>query len=555
MDDHDHLIFEPQRTKSESRLSLIRRQHGLQLAALLLVIASFSATGFLMNHLLEEPPQRPTASTSSDAPKPSDRLFRLWPRDRQPDLVLVLSGETFSYLQPCGCSRPQHGGLERRFNFLRSLVKGKNWPIVSLDLGDVAQSSGPQTLLKYVYSMRALNHLGYTAVGIGRNEMAIPLIDALSEYALNNPTPRVLSANLLNKDLNFPDTLKSWVIATPKNAPKVGVIGVVAKSVAQQVNDPMVKFDDVDNAVMGVLKEIQPHQPDLLVLLFQGTVQEAKATAAKHPQLNLILCQTVEDDPPQKPDQVGKTMIVSVGHKGRYLGTVGVYRQANAPPQLHYELVLLSPDYETPAGQEKSNPIFDLLENYTKDVKKGNYLAQYPKTDHPIQREPGFKGATYVGSEKCKECHQTEYDIWKASPHSHAYTSLEKAQRPSLRQYDGECVRCHVTGFSNTGGFTDAKATPLLKDTGCENCHGPGSLHVDGNTSKKLLALMNPYKTKKDETEAEKKQRLLRLGDSCRQCHDLDNDVHWSIEKWVTGKIDHGKTAKKRLTESVNPPK
>src|SRR5438105_3846482 len=35
------------------------------------------------------------------------------------DLCLILSGQMYGYLQPCGCSRPQVGGLERRFELMR----------------------------------------------------------------------------------------------------------------------------------------------------------------------------------------------------------------------------------------------------------------------------------------------------------------------------------------------------------------------------------------------------------------------------------------------------
>src|SRR5262245_48853676 len=44
--------------------------------------------------------------------------FSDWPKDRKPDLVILLSGQTHGYLQPCGCSRPQLGGLERRYNLI-----------------------------------------------------------------------------------------------------------------------------------------------------------------------------------------------------------------------------------------------------------------------------------------------------------------------------------------------------------------------------------------------------------------------------------------------------
>lgn len=512
-----------------------------QLAALLLVVLSCSACGFLMLKFLQAPEGAPNGSggkTAALVKLPPD-LFRLWPKDRQPDLVLVLTGEAYSYLQPCGCSHPQHGGLARRYNFLQALGQERHRPVVALDLGDVAQHNGPQTLLKYTIMMRALHRMDYAAVGIGRNEMAIPLIDALSEYTLNHPLPRVLAANLLKKKENFPDMVRSWEIVARPGAPRVGVVGAVDQSVAQQVNDPTIRFADLATTLPETLREMEAQKPDLRVLLLQGTVAEAKKWAARFPQFHVILCLSAEPDPPEQPDRVGKTLIVTVGHKGRYLGTVGVFRtkKADAPFELLYQLVLLTPAFETPPGQEKANPMHALLDEYAKEVKDGKYLAQYPKSPHPIQVE--FKGATYVGSEACKKCHKREYQIWKDSPHARAYEALAQAQRPALRQFDGECVVCHTTGFGHPGGFTGEQTTPQLLENGCENCHGPGSLHVKGNRTPKLLALMNPYKTRSGETEAQKTLRINRLDLSCQKCHDIDNDVHWSIKKWVDGKIAH----------------
>jgi hypothetical protein len=523
------------------------RGPAFRLAALGLVVISLSGVGFLMLPLVNPP--GPDGSPGGGAEKPGAGLFSLWPQNRPPDLVLVVSGQTFGYLQPCGCSHPQYGGLERRYNFMQGLMKERGWPVAALDLGDVAQSSGPQQLVKYAYSMRALNRLNYTAVGIGSKELAVPLIDALSEYSLNNPSPRVLAANLLNKVENFPSQpgqsmVGSWEMVSSKpGALKVAVTCVVADSVVKEVKDASVRFETVEKVLPNVLIQLQAQQPELLVLLYQGTPEEAAKCAAQFPQFRLIVCLSPEDEPPGVPEKAGNALVVRLGHKGRYVGAVGIYRPtvANAPIDLHYQMVRLGPECETPAGKEADNPVLKLLEDYTREVKEGNYLAQYPKTDHPIQRM--FKGAAYVGSEKCKECHKQAYKIWKESPHARAYASLVKAQRPSLRQFDGECVVCHVTGFEYTGGYADEKTTPHLKENGCENCHGPGSLHIQdmrqGIINQQMLALMNPYKTQPSETPEATQKRLTRLGFSCQKCHDTDNDVHWDIKKWVDGKIIH----------------
>jgi hypothetical protein len=80
----------------------------------------------------------------------------------------------------------------------------------------------------------------------------------------------------------------------------------------------------------------------------------------------------------------------------------------------------------------------------------------------------------YVGSESCKTCHQYEYEKWSTKKHAHAYATLVDVDS----QYDPECISCHVVGFEYESGFVTEQQTPHLKDVGCENCHGPGSRHI-----------------------------------------------------------------------------
>ena len=106
-------------------------------------------------------PDAPPAPPEKPALKPTE-LFKRWPH-RKPDVVFLLTGEQYGYNQPCGCSYPQYGGVARRWNFIEKELKGRGWSVVPLDLGDVAQRSGPQAKLKYVYSMKALKDTGLSS--------------------------------------------------------------------------------------------------------------------------------------------------------------------------------------------------------------------------------------------------------------------------------------------------------------------------------------------------------------------------------------------------------
>src|SRR5262249_26456696 len=131
------------------------------------------------------------------------------------------------------------------------------------------------------------------------------------------------------------------------------------------------------------------------------------------------------------------------------------------------------------------------------------------------------------------------------------YETLVKARNPSLRQYDAECVRCHVSGLMHDSGFVSETLTPKLKHVGCESCHGPGSEHIKNtknNWNKDIRQAMNPWKAEKGENADAHKKRMFRIEQLCVTCHDLDNDVHWTFEKWTKRKIIH-MTPKEDLEE------
>jgi hypothetical protein len=524
-------------------------------SAVTLVAIDLTATGFLKARLLGAPEEEPAGAAQSLQVKPQETLFRAW-NQPAPDLVLVLSGQQHGYLEPCGCSLPQYGGLPRRYNFIEGL-KARGWPVLAVDLGDVIEPKDhviaadrivgrtPQTLLRYETSMKALQTMNYLAVGLGQPETEMPLLQTLGQYALNDSKPRIIAANLKDKETNFAGAIGSWVVGSATaNTLKVGVTASVSPTVRQQMpaQNPALHWDDTIKAVTAALAAMKAHSPDLQVLLYQGSVAEARACASSPQfknQFHIIMCLSQESEPFGKPVHVNDTWIVSVGHKGRYVGVVGVYRTGNPqhPFDLKYELVMLGPEYDTKPGQR--SPVLDLLEDYTKEVKNGDYLAKYKQTKHPLQVE--FPKAEFVGSEACAGCHREAYKIWAGHKHHQAYQGLVDAKNPSLRQFDAECIVCHTVGFTYHTGFENQQKTPHLMEVGCENCHGPGSLHagLGKKTPPHMLELMNPYKENPNETPQQMQKRLLAIDLSCQKCHDIDNDVHWSFAKKWPAVIHH----------------
>lgn len=564
-------------------------------AGLFVAVCLIVATGFIWStYGRDGGVPSPGAAEPNDQPKVQPTagvtpLFGAWPKEQKPEQVLVLSGQTYGYLSPCGCSRPQKGGLERRYNLMQSL-RGKGWHVVGLDLGDAAAPKGvhKQNLLKYRTTMKALAEMGYAGVGLGEYDFAGQLFELLAEYTLNNPgkPPVVLAGNLIGaqrdgegkvvkvftREEYFPGGEKSRpmveaveVVATP-GQPAIGVVGVVGPEVLAKVEKIDGQFAFLENAeflpkALAAL-DAHPAKPELRVLLYGGKLDKAKALAGRFPQFQVILCQSDDAEPPQFPTTVngGKTLIVQVGHKGQYVGVLGVFK-GDGGYDLKYQMVPLGEEYLTPDDPlaVKNHKVLQLLEEYALEVKNQNYLAKFRERplQHPSQVQFPDAKLSYVGSEACKACHPHESKQYETTKHSHAYDALVKyAKRPSNRQFDGECVVCHTVGFEYVGGYENAEKTPHLKHVGCENCHGPGSGHVARPDDKQFLAMMSPWKTKPDDKlpglevmkrmaattpidrgtvklEGNQTQVVNAVSSLCMKCHDTENDPKFDFYEYM----------------------
>lgn len=550
-----------------------------KMAASLIVLTSVGVCSgwYWRNHRHDTPIQPPITGG----------LFSSWPAGK-PQLAIVLTGQTFGYLSPCGCSSPQKGGLERRANLMDGL-RAKGWEVIGLDLGDMAATTGvsKQNQLKYRTAMRAMGGMGYAAIGLGESEFKAGLFDLLAEYTLNNPgkPPTVLADNLagaappggngqpIAREKLFPGgangrpMVEGFEVVARPGSPTVGIVAAIGPDVAEKVTklDPQFVFLNNADVIPLALKRLAEHpaKPALRVLLYNGTLEQAKAVAEAFPAFQLILCQADDPEPPDLPVPAngGMTSIVQVGHKGQSVGVVGVFPKVGGGFDLRYQRVSLGEEYLTPPGAEaeKHHAVLQLMQEYADEVKKVDSLALFRQKvrSHPAQVQAPDSNLSYVGNDACKVCHPAEWEQYQQTRHSHAYKALsEVAKRPSGRQYDAECIVCHTVGFEHPTGYENAEKTPHLKNVGCENCHGPGSGHAAKPVDPKLLALLSPWKSQPSDRlpdlafvqmMAEKSplergqvamtpsQKLVevQVNNLCQKCHDLDNDPHFDLWKYL----------------------
>ncbi|WP_154673647.1 multiheme c-type cytochrome [Singulisphaera acidiphila] len=477
----------------------------------------------------------PAASPSPGGVKPgsagaetgtSKKLFADWPK---PVAALLISGEQDGYLEPCGCTSGQLGGLRRRYDLIRHIRETDQWPLALVDLGSLVKDpagarGGPeQVKIKFSVALKALEMLKYDAFALSAEDLKVGVGESLGQIINLAEKPRVVVANVKPAE-GFDQNIRPSV-KTKVGPMTIGITAILDPDALNKLKDDekdalLPTILSPEAALPGVLADLE-NDTDTQVLLVQGPPELAKSLAAKFPGFDIVVA-TSDSDPDADPERLngGKTILVKVGTKGKYVGVVGLY---NDPKQKYrFQRVPLNSRYNGDAG-----PMRKLIEDdFQEMLKQAGVVENFPRRNFV----GGAPGATFVGAETCKTCHPGTYAKWAATKHAHAFEDIvtdPKGDR-SDHQFDAECISCHTTGFEYNSGWKSAAATPYLKGNQCENCHGPASKHVeepDNQEFRKLIA----------RTAAGADKAGL-----CYRCHDEDNSPKFNFQTYW-GQIAHSK--------------
>ena len=124
------------------------------------------------------------------------------------------------------------------------------------------------------------------------------------------------------------------------------------------------------------------------------------------------------------------------------------------------------------------------------EVKGLAYLMFFVFVCAPVWAQ-NPKAKTYVGSDACQDCHETEYESFQTyAKKAHSYESIKVMKKGLTEAEFRKCFECHTTGYKKPGGFRSEHETPNVKDAGCEVCHGPGSLHCETGEREDIIGSM-----------------------------------------------------------------
>lgn len=492
------------------------------------------------------PSQNPDANGTTDSPagtsqKPVDSpaqrppLFSGW---ETPAVAFLLSGEQKGYIEPCGCTANQMGGMSRRVDLYQQLGK-KGWTTVGVDVGGmVNRGTRKQSKIKFERMLEGLKLMNYAAIALGTEELRLGADYLLGAHA--NAGLPFLSANIVLFDTPDAGTPLRHVIKTVGEV-KIGITAVLGESVAKDVlpaatdaNQPAdIKVLPAKPALKAALEAIDAEGVQLRVLLAHGSLDEARQWAAEFPKFDLILAAGGPGEPDGKPILIGNTMLALVGAKGKHAGVVGYFPKAEKE-KLRFEFIDL--DAERFQNAPQMEAILKFYQDQLRDYKLAETDAELA---HP-------SGAEFVGAKVCGSCHTKSFSKWSGTGHARAFESLIKGRKESTnwipRQFDAECLACHVTGwhpqeaFRFKTGFVNETVSAHLLGQQCENCHGPGSDHVKAELVWK--------KTGQTTDETIRLRKLMHLDQGvaerkiCVQCHDGDNSPKFKFaEYWE--KVKH----------------
>ncbi len=171
---------------------------------------------------------------------------------------------------------------------------------------------------------------------------------------------------------------------------------------------------------------------------------------------------------------------------------------------LFRELERQAAEKPKPKGSFFRYRLVEVRETAGLDPKVASRMSEYYRRVNEHNREafkdrkpePAAQGsAHYVGQASCTQCHAEADTFWQKTSHAKAYKTLSD----EFKEFNLDCVGCHVTGYNRPGGSTVTHVEGL-KNVQCEACHGPGSRHVESSGATELIT-------------------LSPAPDTCRGCH------------------------------------
>jgi hypothetical protein len=349
-----------------------------------------------------------------------------------------------------------------------------------------------------------MDKLQYDVATVGERELNFGqkfLLDCFKNTKID-----LVSANLVYKDDQKP-FLKPYVIRKVGKV-RVAFFGLIGKDLRLREfpGDRSLEILDPFQAARELVPELHK-KADIVVLLSHLGLTEGQRLTLEVPGIDVMIFGH-KVGLFREVTKTNGVINVRSGERGQYVPTIHLVVEDGKITGYDGEIVAL--DDKVPADE----PMRAEVDAFQDELnRKFANASQAGATAQAAQTQAAVTGDHYLGEKNCRRCHEAEYQKIHDNPHARAFATLTKEQSDSKP----ECLRCHVVGYGQPGGFVSRTATPDLIDVQCESCHGMGTRH-DEMVSGKLT--VGPG--------------------ACVTCHDQEQspDFHYDQE---LAKINHWK--------------
>lgn len=468
-------------------------------------------------------------------------------------LTIFSSGHTLGYLENCGCSKGQTGGVQRRARIIEVQREEISKPLPSdkgmaaasilIDTGDFSDPFEEEKRILSGCVVQMMGVLKYDCVGIGAKELGFKQEDLLKllskaelPYAAANLTFTTPKGDV-DKSAELAALVKPYRIVTTGGRYRVGVIHIIDPN---QFSIGITKREgyDVTDATVAVNDVLAKHKSEAQLWLVT-----ASAMSRHTMDLNglgglqdVMLVFGFRSDNPLEPEDsdhvVFPKFIERNMDKGKDITITKIFfpRKKDEAPTIDSIKTRVDDSYQTPES------VMGILEDCKKQIEEYQLANDQEVLAHNDSTMVKALGPRYMGWQSCQMCHSDIVDQLSTAKHTQAYESLKKDSKELTT-----CMKCHSVGYMRPGGWNSIEERKFAaadwdrRDVQCENCHGPGEYHImlkSGQTVDKL------------QKDGRNEHGLLPVTQqTCKTCHDGENDPHFDFKTYWP-KIQHYITTK-----------
>jgi hypothetical protein len=350
--------------------------------------------------------------------------------------TLIISSDTAGYLQGCGCTANQAGGLARRMKIISDLRLAEPNSLY-IDLGNLAEEWDLASIILQSLSLNKCDLLIS-----GDNELKNNNYMQLSAAQLN--LNYLLPCNF-HKSKNFAKSIKLGNFV---------FINVSNKNITSSRNELQTLLQNVKKSDTVIcISRSDTYSEDLL---FSGAIADDKIDfifSNREKRVNGVFNRFI---PFPQQNSISK-----IQFNENYCTVESIDISSNGPVD------------------EKVQKI---VEDYYQNLSF-SFLNQNNNHTEKFSR-------TYPSVETCSECHPNEVEKWKSSKHSKAIPTLI-----SKKRIIPQCLTCHSYFFKRTGKFKISNETQ--DGVECASCHGDGKLHVIFRDKKSIKRTMSSVECQK----------------------------------------------------------